>query len=157
MPNRRSPLRVYASFPTLQDAYTAGYGSITGMRRGRVRFYSRNRSGPHHFGYIFTLHIDDPETGLSPSLGRTVTVCLTDTGKHAPLYPPQVMARARKAEAKAEALMVPSRAQHRHELRVLAASCPAPSHFSPSDDSHNTKLITTADCGWCGEPVVVGS
>lgn len=33
--------------------------------------------------------------------------------------------------------------------------CPAPSHFSPSDDSHNTKILTLADCGWCGEPVVV--
>lgn len=35
--------------------------------------------------------------------------------------------------------------------------CPAPSHFSPLDDSLNTKLITTADCGWCGEPVAVRS
>lgn len=40
---------------------------------------------------------------------------------------------------------------------VTSGGCPAPSHFSPSDDRYNTKLITTADCGWCGEPVVVRS
>lgn len=33
--------------------------------------------------------------------------------------------------------------------------CPAPSHFDPNDPTHSTKLITTADCGWCGEMVVV--
>lgn len=154
--NRRSPLRVYAEFVTLEAAYAAGYGSVTGMRRGPVRFYSLDCSGLRHFGYIFTLHIDDPETGLGPALGRTVTVRLTSTGKYAPLYPPQVVARARKAEAKAAALVQPSRAHRRHEMRTLAASCPSPSlHYSSSDDSLNTKTLTLADCGYCEGKVVV--
>jgi hypothetical protein len=39
---------------------------------------------------------------------------------------------------------------------IELVSCPSPSlHFSPSDDFLNTKILTLADCAYCGEEVVV--
>lgn len=35
--------------------------------------------------------------------------------------------------------------------RVLDGGCPAHNHL-PID---NTKVVTVADCGWCGQPVIV--
>lgn len=41
-------------------------------------------------------------------------------------------------------------------IEPIPSSCPSPSlHYSPSDDSLNTKILTLADCGYCERKVVV--
>jgi len=38
---------------------------------------------------------------------------------------------------------------------ITQATCPSPSlHFSPSNDSLNTKILTLADCAYCEGKVV---
>lgn len=42
------------------------------------------------------------------------------------------------------------------EYSLTPITCPSPSlHYSPSDDSLNTKVLTLADCGYCDGKVVV--